>query len=239
MEEHKLLFTEWINDGLAWLLSLFFDADPSREILPTHLIMVFLAAGILIILLKLSTRHLDFFPGRFQTMVESVYGLFENLATSFIGPEGRKYVPVIGTLGLFIFTSNMLGLFPELASPTANLNVTIGCAIFVFVYYHIQGIKAHGLFSYLGHFAGPIWYLSFIFFPIEIISHISRPLSLSLRLFVNIFGEDLVIISFAIIFAYIVPLPIMAFAIFTSILQAYIFIALSLIYLSGAVASEH
>jgi F-type H+-transporting ATPase subunit a len=107
------------------------------------------------------------------------------------------------------------------------------------VYYHYQGVKKHGFLGYLKTFAGPAWWLAWLFFPIEIISHFSRPLSLSMRLFGNIFGEDLVIIIIASLIPYIAPLPMMAFAIFTSLLQAFIFVMLSAIYLSGAMASEH
>jgi F-type H+-transporting ATPase subunit a len=239
MEEHKILIVEALNKALNWVLSLFMEIRPNSQIIQPHLLMALIAAVLIIILLKGGTRNLNIFPNKIQTLLEMVYGFFKDMVVDVMGEGGKKYIPVVGTLGLFVFTSNLLGLLPDLSSPTANLNVTVGCALFVFFYYHLQGVKKHGLLKYLKHFTGPVWYLSFIFFPIEIISHISRPVSLSLRLFVNIFGEDLVILSIATIFAYIAPVPIMAFAIFTSVLQAYIFITLSLIYLSGAVASEH
>ena len=156
-----------------------------------------------------------------------------------IGPEGRQFVPVLGTLGLFIATANLLGLLPEMASPTANLNVPAGCAVFIFLYYNAQGVKKHGFLGYLKHFSGPKWWMAPIFFPIEIISQFSRPLSLTVRLFCNIFGEDLVIIIIVSLVPFVAPLPMMAMAIFTSLLQAYIFIMLSSVYLSGAIASEH
>jgi F-type H+-transporting ATPase subunit a len=109
----------------------------------------------------------------------------------------------------------------------------------MFLYYHYEGIRKHGLFGYIKTFMGPVWWLSWLFFPIEVVSHFSRPLSLSMRLFGNIFGEDLVIVIIASLVPFIAPMPVMALAIFTSLLQAYIFVMLSTIYLAGAMAQEH
>jgi len=239
MEEHKYFIVEAINRLLKGLLAPILPGTHGGYLVPPHILMALIAALLLILLLKLGGRRREIFPGRMQILFESILGFIQNMVDDFLGPEGRKYVPVIGTLGLFIFMANLLGLFPDLASPTANLNVTVGCAVFIFLYYHLQGIKKHGFFRYLKQFTGPVWYLAVVFIPIEVISHISRILSLSLRLFVNIFGEDLVILSVITIFAYLAPVPMMAFAIFTSVLQAYIFVSLSLIYLSGALATEH
>lgn len=239
MEEHKLFVVEAVNRLLRSLLKPVLPLAPEGYVIPPHILMAVLAALFLAGILKFGGRKRELYPGRIQLVFEKIVDFFQNMVFDFLGPEGKRYVPVIGTLGLFIFTANMMGLFPDLASPTANLNVTVGCAVFIFIYYHIQGIRKHGLFRYLRQFTGPVWYLAIIFVPIEVISHLSRILSLSLRLFVNIFGEDLVIISIITIFAYVTPVPMMAFAIFTSVLQAYIFVTLSLIYLSGALATEH
>jgi F-type H+-transporting ATPase subunit a len=127
-------------------------------------------------------------------------------------------------------------------APTSNLNVTVGCAITTWVYYHVQGIRAQGLISYVKHFAGPpgvpVWMIPMMFI-VEIISHLARVLSLSLRLFGNIFGEELVIAILAILFAWVLPLPMMLLGLITGGLQAFIFVLLSVIYLHGAVVSEH
>jgi F-type H+-transporting ATPase subunit a len=123
-------------------------------------------------------------------------------------------------------------------SPTSNLNVTLGCALTVFVYYHIQGIKTQGLLKYLKHFMGPIPLLAPLLIPIEVISHFSRPISLSIRLFGNIFAEELLILIMASIIPYFLPLPFMAIAIFTAFIQSFVFVLLSCIYISGAVANE-
>ncbi len=240
MEEHKLIIVESINKFLVWMLSAIgINIEKGRDIIPAHIVMAGIAALIVILFFKLTVKNLKIFPDKMQNVLEMLYKAFQSLIDDLIGHEGRKFLPALTTMGIFIATSNLLGLFPEMASPTANLNVTVGCATFIFVYYHYQGVKKHGLLGYLKKFAGPAWWLAWLFFPIEIISHFSRPLSLSMRLFGNIFGEDLVIIIIISLIPYIAPLPMMAFAIFTSLLQAFIFVMLSAIYLSGAMASEH
>ena len=131
-----------------------------------------------------------------------------------------------------------MGLVPGFMSPTSKLNVTAGCALTVFIYYHWQGVKAQGLLKYLKHFMGPIPLLAPLMVPIEIISHFSRPLSLSMRLFGNIFAEELLILIMASIIPFLLPLPFMAIAIITAVVQAYVFVLLSCIYIAGAVAHE-
>lgn len=240
MEEHKLILCEAINSFFNWIFSLIGISVPeSGKIIPDHVIMAVIVTLILVLFFKLSTKKLSIFPSKLQSFLEMIYQTFEYIINDMIGPEGQKFFPALATLGLFILTSNLIGLLPELSSPTANLNVTAGCAIFIFCYYHYQGARKHGFLHYLKTFMGPELWLAPIFFPIEIISHISRVLSLSMRLFGNIFGEDLIILIIASLVAYAAPLPMMAFAIFTSILQAYIFVMLSSLYLAGAIADEH
>lgn len=238
--EHKLLIVELFNDLIRWILEIFsINAAEGKEIVPTHLVLTILVSAIIIIFFKLTVKNLSLFPGKMQNVLEMLLKAFRDMIDNAMDKEGRKFLPVIATMGIFIGVSNLLGLLPELGSPTANLNVTVGCAFFVFVYYHYQGIRKHGLFGYLKTFTGPIWWLAILFIPIEIISHFSRPLSLSIRLFGNIFGEDMVIIIIASLVPFIAPIPIMALAVITSLLQAYIFVMLTTIYLAGAMASEH
>ena len=235
MEEHTLA----IVDGVNKLLDKLFHVGD--DFFKGHIFMAILVTGLILLFFRRATRNLNMFPGKMQQFLEMLYGAFQSIIDGEIGEEGRKFLPVIGTLGIFIAISNLIGLFPEMASPTANLNITVGCAIFIFIYYHVHGIKRHGFIGYLKTFAGPVWWLVPLFFPIEMISHFSRPLSLAMRLFGNIFGEDLVIIIIASIipFGLIGPIPVMALAVFSSMLQAFIFITLSTIYLSGAMAEEH
>jgi len=236
--EHNPLIASLINRLIRFIaqaLGFRLHADP----IPAHLIMAFIVTVILVIFFKLTVRNLALFPKKMQTLLETLYLFLRNHVDDMIGKEGRKFIPALGTLGLFIALANLLGLLPEMSSPTANMNVPAGCAIFIFLYYHAQGVKKHGFIGYLKTFTGPAWWLAWLFAPIEIISHFSRPLSLTVRLFCNIFGEDLVIIIVVGLVPFIAPLPMMAMAIFTSLLQAYIFIMLSTVYLAGAIASEH
>jgi len=211
--------------------------DPANCI-PDYVVMVFIVTVFMIVFFTLAGRKRDLIPGKFQIVLESIIRFFEGQLADTVGPGGRKYVPVVGTVGLFILCSNLLGLIPGLMSPTAKLNVTLGCALSVFVYYHWQGIKAQGLFKYLRHFMGPIPALAPLMVPIEVISHFSRPVSLSLRLFSNIFAEEVLIVVIASISPILLPLPFMALSIFTGVLQSFVFVLLSCIYISGAVAHE-
>jgi F-type H+-transporting ATPase subunit a len=187
---------------------------------------------------RLSVEH----PSRFQIVLEDGVLAMRGLLEEWIGPKGHNYLPLISTLGLFILLGNYAGLIPGLMSPTSSINVTLGCALTTWTYYHAQGIKEQGLFKYILHFGAPpgspLWLFP-IMFVIEIISHLSRVLSLSLRLFGNIFGEELLILILGSIVPFLVPLPIMLLGLITGGLQAFIFVLLSIIYLQGAVAVEH
>jgi len=211
-------------------------ADPASCI-PDYIVMVFIVAATMVVLFTLAGRKRDLVPGRLQVVAESVIRFFEGQIVEIVGPEGKKYAPVVGTVGLFILSCNLLGLIPGLMSPTAKLNVTIGCALTVFFYYHAQGIKAQGLFKYLKHFMGPIPAIAPLMIPIELISHFSRVVSLSIRLFSNIFAEEVLIVVIASIVPLFLPLPFMALSIFTAFLQAFVFVLLTCIYLASAV--EH
>jgi F-type H+-transporting ATPase subunit a len=240
--EHSLWIVDAFNrvfgPPIAALLGLFGVkiADPLHAV-PDYLVMVFIVAALLILLLGLVSRKPALVPGKRQDIAEMILQLFEGLIVDTIGPEGRKFVPVIGTVGLFIFGCNMIGLVPGFMSPTSKLNVTIGCALVVFFYYHAQGIKAQGL-KYFKHFTGPIPALAPLMLPIEIISHFSRPVSLSMRLFCNIFAEELLIVIMASILPFFLPLPFMALSIFTALIQSFVFVLLSCIYIAGAIAHE-
>jgi len=236
--EHNPLVASLINRLIRFVaqaLGFHLHTDP----IPAHVIMAVIVTLVLVVFFKLTVRNLSMFPKKMQALLETIYLFFRNHVDDTIGPEGRQFIPALGTLGLFIALTNLLGLLPEMSSPTANINVPAGCAIFIFLYYHAQGVKKHGFFGYLKTFTGPAWWMAFMFAPIEIISHFSRLLSLTVRLFCNIFGEDMVIINIIALLPFVAPLPMMAMGIFTSLLQAYIFIMLSSVYLSGAIASEH
>jgi len=210
--------------------------DPLHAV-PDYLVMVLIVALLLIALLSLASRRPRLVPGARQSVAEMIVQAFAGLIVETVGPEGRKYLPVIGTVGLFIFGCNIIGLVPGFMSPTSKLNVTLGCALVVVCYYHGQGVKAQGL-RYFKHFLGPIPALAPLMVPIEVISHFSRPISLSMRLFCNIFAEELLIVIMASIIPFLLPLPFMVVAVFTSLIQSYVFVLLSCIYIAGAVAHE-
>src|SRR6266545_1741207 len=219
MQEHPLWIVEAVNAVLgrpvaALLAGAGFHVE-GPEVIPPHLVMTMLIIAIV-----------------------AVVGLLEE----WIGPDGRRYLPLIATLGLFILLGNYAGLIPGLTAPTSNINVTVGLAITTWIYYHFQGFKKQGVVNYLKHFAvppgAPVW-MAPLMLVIEVISHTSRLLSLSLRLFGNIFGEEMVILIIGSLVPFIFPLPFMFLGLITGGLQAFIFVLLSIIYLQAAVAVEH
>jgi F-type H+-transporting ATPase subunit a len=217
---------------------LFFESHWLKE---HHLVVVsysWFVMAMLALCSFLATRRMDILPGRFQNVMEAIIGGFDNLLIETMGPEGRKFFPLIATLGLYILTSNLLGLIPGFESPTANLNTTVSMAVVVFVMTHAVGIRAHGL-KYVKHFMGPVWWLSPLMMPIEIITHLARPLSLSVRLFGNIMGEDIVLAVVLLLVPLLVPLPVFVLMIFTSLIQTLVFMLLTMMYIAGAMEEAH
>jgi F-type H+-transporting ATPase subunit a len=217
---------------------LFFENHWLKE---HHLVVVsysWFVMAMLVLCSFLATRRMDILPSRFQNVMEAIIGGFDDLLIETMGPEGRKFFPLIATLGLYILTSNLLGMIPGFESPTANLNTTVSMAVVVFVMTHVVGIRAHGL-KYVKHFMGPVWWLTPIMMPIEIITHLSRPLSLSVRLFGNIMGEDIVLAVVLLLVPLLVPLPVFVLMIFTSIIQTFVFMLLTMMYIAGAMEEAH
>lgn len=177
-------------------------------------------------------------PAGWQNFFEVILVSLADFMDSTIGPGGRRFMPLIGTLALFILVANLMGLFPGMTSPTANVNTNIAMALTVFFVYHAVGFGKHGI-GYLKQFCGPVWWLIPMMLPIEIISHLARPITLAVRLFGNIKGEDMVILVLGFLIPLILPIPMMAFAVFTSVLQTLVFILLSMVYLAGALSDEH
>lgn len=197
---------------------------------------------IILLLAKMSTRSMQLVPRGFQNLMEVYLGFVIKMGKETFGSEelSRKYLPLVATIGLVVFFSNMIGIIPGFESPTASLNLTLTLALCVFFYYHYQGIKANGFFKYFGHFAGPSKYLAPLMFPIEIISHISRIISLSFRLFGNIKGDDLFLLVMLTLAPWIVPLIPYGLLFMMGILQAFIFMTLTHVYLASAVIiDEH
>ncbi|MEW5854013.1 MAG: F0F1 ATP synthase subunit A [Myxococcota bacterium] len=172
----------------------------------------------------------------FEMVVELVMGMMSNI----MGPKNaRRYFPLIGSLALYIFFSNLIGLIPGMAPPTDNLNTTAGCGIVVFLYYNYQGLRTHG-FGHIAHMANPVgawwgWFLAPLMFPIELVGHFARPLSLSLRLMGNMIGDHAVLFSFAGLVPILVPLPFYALGFLVCIIQTAVFCILSTVYIALAV----
>jgi F-type H+-transporting ATPase subunit a len=243
--EHPLLLVDWVNALLAPLLAaLGYHPALGHEAIPNYLVMSgLIVLGFLVLGLVLRSRLSVENPSRVQIVIEDLVLAVVGILEQFLGPDGRKFLPLIGTLGAFILVGNYMGLLPGFMAPTSNINVTVGCAVTAWVYYHMQGIKAQGIYHYVKHFVVPPGVPVFIgvaiMFPIEIISHTARVMSLSLRLFGNIFGEELVIMILGMIVPFFLPLPMMVLGLITGGLQAFIFVLLTTIYIQGAVIVAH
>ncbi|MCG6918664.1 MAG: F0F1 ATP synthase subunit A [Deltaproteobacteria bacterium] len=193
----------------------------------------------LVILVKLTVRKIELVPKGGQNVFEVVINGIEEFMVGVTGEDGRYLFPLIGTLAFFILISNYMGMIPGFFGPTANVNTTLACAIIVVFYTHVIGVKFHGP-AYIKHFMGPIWWLSPLIFVVEVIGHLARILSLSIRLFGNIFGEELVLaILMFLAGLYLAPLPVMFLGLFTGGVQAFIFCLLSMMYFAGAIEHAH
>ncbi len=213
--------------------------DPQHPFTNWVAMQVLVALGLMVFFAFLRTRLSVDNPGAWQHLVETVHGFVENQSREIIGHHSEGFTPFLMALGLFIFSCNMIGLIPAFESPTANPSVPLGCALSAFVYYNLQGIRKQGLLRYLAHFAGPMPWLAPLMFPIEIISHLARVLSLTIRLFANIFAGDMVTLVFFSLVPIGIPVLFNGLHIGVSFLQSFIFVLLTTVYLSGAVAEEH
>jgi F-type H+-transporting ATPase subunit a len=193
---------------------------------------------LLAILSFLATRNLQVYPGRMQNVMEVIIDGLHALLIDTMGEHGKKFFPLIATLGLFILTANLIGIIPGFESPTANINTNLAMALVVFFSTHVVGVITHG-FKYVKQFLGPVWWLIPLMLPIELISHLSRPLSLTFRLFGNIAGEDIVLLVVLLLVPLLVPLPIMLLMIFTSVVQTLVFMLLAMMYIGGAMEEAH
>lgn len=202
-------------------------------------LMLYVSVGLCIFSYVIKGR-LELVPGKVQSVVELIFETFAGLAEEVMGHKGRKFVPFILTFFLFILISNVLGLIPGLAPPTANLNTTLGLALIVFVFTHIVGIREHG-FAYIKHFTGPSVWLAPLMFPIEIFGHLARPVSLSMRLFGNMMGHELLVGVLLILMPYAYPLLalITALGVLVVIIQAFVFALLATAYIGGALEGAH
>ena len=207
-----------------------------QMLMVSHLILV---AIIVIAIAKMATKSLRAVPNGTQNVIESYLGGVIAMGTDVIGEElARKYLPLVAASGMFIFVSNMIGIIPGFEAPTSNINITLPLALMVFFYYNYEGIKKNGVVNYFAHFMGPVKLLAPLMFPIEIVSHISRIISLSFRLFGNIKGDDLFLWVILMLAPYIAPIAPYILLTFSGILQTFVFMILIYVYLAGAVAID-
>jgi F-type H+-transporting ATPase subunit a len=207
--------------------------------IPPHLTYTWFAMALLLGLGFLASRSVSLVPAGAQNVFELIIGGLEEFMVEITGEEGRAFFPFIATLFVFILTCNLMGLIPGFFSATANINTPLSMALCTFVFTHYLGIRYHG-FKYIKHFLGPIPWLAPLFFPIEVIGHTARVLSLTLRLFGNIMGEDLVLAILLLLAGkFLAPLPMMFLAVFTSTVQAFIFTLLSMMYFAGSMEHAH
>ena len=207
--------------------------------IPDHVIMAFLVLVISAIVFPLMSRRISKDnPSQFQHVLELTVQGLRSLLHEIIGHHGERYLYIIGGFACFIFISNLFGLFFFLQPPTSNVNTTFALSITAFLYYNWQGIRQQGVGHYLAHFAGPVWWLAPLMFPIELIGNFARILSLAMRLFGNILGEHTATGIFMGMMPFVVPWPMMGLGIFGAFLQTFVFIMLTMVYISGAVAAE-
>ncbi len=225
------------------LLSILFHADTmtifGKTVHTSHLFYTWIGMAVLFALGFIVRSRISMVPGHLQSFWESMIEPLENFANDNLGSAaGSRFFPLLGVLFIYILTLNLMGLVPMFDAPTANINTNIGMALLVFFLYHAVGFRIHGI-GYLKHFCGPVKLMAPFMFPIEVINHCARPLSLTLRLFGNIKGEEMVLLVVLMMAPIIGTLPLMFLFIFVKILQAFVFYLLTIVYLQGALDDAH
>ena len=206
-------------------------------IILSHYVLVI---AIIFVIARAATRKLQLVPTGSQNVMEAFVGGIVSMGADTMGEKNaRTYMPLIGSLALVVFVSNMMGVIPGFESPTSNINFTLSLALIVFVYYNYLGIKKNGFVNYFKHFMGPMPVLAPLMFPIEIISHLSRIISLSFRLFGSIRGDDMFLMVLLMLVPWILPLPGFFMLTAFGFLQAFIFSILTYVYIAGSIMMEH
>ena len=245
MPEHELWVTKMFNDHLAGVglnvLSLFgvHAENPTRPWANFITMQILVAIVIVVLFSILKTRLSVDRPGKLQHLFEIIFQFLHDTSNDVVGHGGTRYLALFGTLFVFILFSNLLGVIPGLESPTMFPQVPLGCALVTFAYYNWMGIRANGIGRYLAHFAGPIPIMAPLMAPIELISHMARPLSLTVRLFANMYAGEQVTLVFISLAYLVAPALFMGLHVFVAFLQAYVFTLLTMTYVGQAVAHEH
>ncbi len=211
-----------------------------EQLCAPYMTYTWMVMAFLVIVSKLTLGNLEMIPGSGQNFWELVLGGMDDFFADNMGREMTdKLFPMIATFALYIAVANLIGLIPGFMSPTASINTTLALTVIVWITHHIVGIRAHGI-SYYKHFIGPMWWLIPLMLPIEVISNLARLLSLSIRLFGNIMAKEVLLgILFALAGAFFAPLPIMLLGVLVSLVQAMVFVLLTVVYISQAQEHAH
>ncbi|MEA1893501.1 MAG: F0F1 ATP synthase subunit A [Campylobacterota bacterium] len=202
----------------------------------THML---LSAGLAILLVKMAMSNLQLVPKGAQNFMEAYISGVLQMGKDVMGEkDARKYIPLIATIGLFVCIANLIGVIPGFEAPTAFLEFALTLALVVFVYYNFEGIRRQGVIKYFKHFLGPVWWLYWLMFPIEIVSHFSRLVSLSFRLFGNVKGDDMFLMVILMLAPWLLPMIPFALLTFMAFLQAFIFMMLTTVYIGSAIAVD-
>lgn len=228
---------------LFLFIGLVFDRHSHEYHTAVFVFHVLLSVGIIYFIAKLATKKLQLVPNTAQNVFEAYLEGVLSMGNDVMGDKklARKYLPLVATIGIFVFVNCVIGIIPGFEAATSSLNLTLALALMVFVYYNFEGIRENGVVHYFGHFMGPVKVLAPLMFPIEVVSHISRIISLSFRLFGNIKGDDLFLAVVLALAPWIAPIPAYALLTFSAVLQTFIFMILTYVYLAGAVqiSSDH
>jgi F-type H+-transporting ATPase subunit a len=241
--EHEIWITALLNNALAGPANALLDTvglkhDPSHPWSNWMAIEVLVALILLVFFAVLRARLSVDKPGKAQHVLEVIYEFLGAQAEEIIGHDAKKFRVYFGTLFFFILALNLIGLIPGLESPTMFPMVPFGLALCTVVFYNWQGLRSNGV-GYLKQFFGPMVWLAPLMIPIEIISHLARPLSLTVRLYANMLAGEQVFLAFLGLTKLFIPAIFIGLHLFVSFLQAYIFTLLSMIYVGSAVSHEH
>ncbi len=241
----SLAFTHLLNQIFGGPVSAILSAigvhpaNPAAPITDAFALEILVVAGLIaffaIVRLTLSVEH----PNPAQQVAELIHEFTGSNAEQIIGHGYERFQAFVTCIFLFVVLNNLLGLIPGIDTPTSFPVVPLGIAVLTFLYYNFHGLREQGVVGYLKHFAGPVWWIAPLLFPIEIISHCARMMSLTIRLYANMFASDLVTLVFFSLFPLAIPALFLGLHFAVSLIQAYVFMLLAMIYLSQAVAHEH
>lgn len=241
---HQLWFTELLNHYLGGLVTAMLrlvgmePQYPSAPIANTVamelLVFAVLVVFFVLIRMRLSVEN----PGGMQHTIEILQDYISTQASEIIGHDYQRYVPFVMAIGYFILVSNLIGVIPGFESPTADVVVPLGCALCTWLYYHFHGIRQHKA-SYIKQFLGPVWWLAPFMLLVEVISHLARIMSLTVRLFANLFAGDMITLAFFSLAPILVPVLFLGLHLGVSFMQTFIFVMLTMVYLGSAVGEEH